>query len=133
MDKPVEVVITYDPVLETWEAENPVKVYPGITAIVWKVQLAKDGYGEIYFGEAPDFQGITFDPGWPGTEPKGGPHTWTAILRDTLKPGEPPRDFHYTVNTLYQTNRAQPAMRKSWDPDVEEEPDQPPPVKPPHT
>jgi len=126
MEKPVPV--TYDPVSGKWAAENPINVSPGITRIVWKVAVVPDAAGDIYFGTAPDFQGITFAPGWPGTEPKGDDRVWSSTLRDTMTPGNPPQVFEYTVNAMYQTDHSKIAQPVSWDPDVEEG-GGPPPAK----
>lgn len=117
------VTVIYDAVNDEWSAENPIRVEPGTTTIAWQVRLAKGCGGEINFGTAADFQGIVFDPGWPGTPPKGNAETWTTTVEDTLKPGDQPLEFHYTVNTLYKADAASPVAEPlSWDPDVEEDP-----------
>jgi len=127
MDKPVTVI--YDPATDKFTAdENPVRVYPGISTITWDIRLAKESVGMIFFGTEPGFQGITFDRGWNGTPPKGDAKIWTTKVSDQLKPGDPPVDYHYTVNSLYQRDELSPAERKSWDPDVEEGGGDPPPV-----
>lgn len=127
----ISVTILYDPVRDEWAAENPIKVGPGVTEIRWQIELMETAAGEISFGIEPLFQGITFNRrrAWPGTPPKGNATVWTTTIKDDLKPGDKPKNFHYTVNALYKADTAQPiALRKSWDPDIEEDPDGPPPV-----
>jgi hypothetical protein len=123
------VPITYDAATDTWDAENPVVVTPGLTVIEWTVQLASPDQGAITFGTEPAFQGIKFNRGWEGTHPVGGADKWETAVADLLKPGDPPRNYHYTVNTMYQSDALLPATKKSWDPDVEEDPKDPPPIK----
>jgi hypothetical protein len=126
MDKPVTV--TYDPKRDLFTAdENPVQVLPGLSTITWTIKLAASAKGAIYFGTEQDFQGIVFDPGWNGTPPKGDAKIWTVKVLDDLKPGDDPVSYHYTVNSLYQPDDLSPAERKTWDPDVEEDPNNPPP------
>lgn len=120
--KKKEVTVSYDDLNDSWTAENPVRVERGITTIVWKVRLSNESTGQIRFGTRPDFQGIVFDPGWPGTRPEGDAEMWFTTIRDTLGPNDPPRDYHYTVNAIYRGNRAEVAQEVSWDPDVEEDP-----------
>lgn len=124
MNKPVSV--TFDATANKWHAENPVVITAGITTIEWTVQLANPSQGSIEFGTDPAFQGIKFNRGWAGSHPKGGPNLWTTTIENVLKPGDPNQNYHYTVNTMYQSDSAVPATKKSWDPDVEEE--GPPPV-----
>jgi len=117
------VTVTYDAVHDEWTAENPIPVEPGTTTISWKITLTSASAGEIAFGTAADFQGIVFDPGWPGTPPKGDALVWSTTIEDTLKPGDEPLHFHYTVNALYKADDLSPVAQPiSWDPDVEEDP-----------
>lgn len=118
----IDVVITYDPATDTWSAENPIKVKPGVTTITWRLELASKPAGMITFGTEPTFEGIAFRPGWPGTAPKGTPEMWKTTIEDDLKPGDKPRKFAYTVNAWYTPVGAAVAEQKSWDPDVEEDP-----------
>lgn len=124
------VELKYDAVNARWHAsENPVKVYQGLTKIVWSIELTELSSGELVFGTEPGFQGITFDDDWPGSEPKGNKRMWTSHIADTLTANEPPKFFHYTVNAWYSDPRAAIAPQQlSWDPEVEEEPSEPPPV-----
>lgn len=122
-----EVVVTYDAATKTWSAENPVNVYPGVTKIVWLIELTDKADGEISFGIEPDFPGISFEDTWPGTPPSGDKKKWTTDIKDTLQPGDPPQTFAYTVNAWYQNpDRLVPPSPVSWDPDVEENTDPPP-------
>jgi len=128
MDKPVTV--TYDPVSDTFTAdENPVHVFHGLSTITWTIKVTDSATGEIYFGTEPDFRGIVFDRNWNGTPPKGDAKLWSVKVRDDLKPTDDPETYHYTVNSVYQSDALSPAERKIWDPDVEEDPDPPPPIK----
>jgi hypothetical protein len=123
------VKITYDTRLNKWYAENPVTIYHGLSLIIWAVTLSEGSTGAIKFGTEPDFPGIQFTDGWPGTPPKGDGRVWYTEIADKQDPGTQNQLYHYTVNTWYQSDdRAQPAVKKSWDPDVEEGGD-PPPVK----
>lgn len=121
------VRVTYNPdapsTVLPWEAENPVVVTPGITAIEWTVHLANPGQqGTIRFGTEPNFQGIDFGGRWPGTEPRGGEHVWLVVINDKLEPGDKPKNYHYTINTWYRSDALTPPTKQSWDPDVEEDP-----------
>ncbi len=126
MEKPVQ--ITYDSVAQAWSAENPIKVYPGVTRIVWRISLTDNDAGDIRFDTRPESQGITFAPGWPGTQPHGDERMWSSTLKDTMSPNEPPLNFEYTVNAIYRSDRSEIAQPISWDPDVEEG-GGPPPIK----
>jgi hypothetical protein len=121
------VVITYDSKNNSFSAsQNPLVVYPGVTQIVWTVELTEESTGVIYFGTEPTFQGIDFGPRWAGTKPKGDTESWTVAIDDQLNPGQT-RRYHYTVNTWYKLNdEAKTAEKKSWDPEVEENGDPPP-------
>jgi hypothetical protein len=120
------VPITYDPNSDIWDAENPVSVAPGVTHIEWTISL-KALTGTIKFGTEPGFQGISFNNrDWPGTHPKGDGKVWMTTLDNKLKPGDPPQQFHYTINALFQQDELTPPTRISWDPDVEEETPPPP-------
>lgn len=127
MEKPV--TITYDSETDTFTAdENPVRVYPGVSTITWTIQTTNNSTGRIVFGTHEGFQGITFDRGWNGTPPRGDEKVWTTKVGDRLQPGDAPVEYHYTVKSLYQADDLTPAVRKVWDPDVEEE-GGPPPIK----
>jgi hypothetical protein len=122
-----EVVVTYDAKTKTWNAENPVNVYPGVTNIVWTIELTDKADGDISFGVQPDFPGIFFEGAWPGTPPSGDEKAWSTDIADTLQPDDPPQTFAYTVNAWYRsTDRQLPPSQVSWDPDVEENTDPPP-------
>ena len=124
-----KVLVTYDSVGGQWSAKNPVVVYPGLTRIEWTIALTKESTGAITFGTEPEFPGILFDSDWPGTKPLGDEKTWSVEINDTLKPGDPSVEYHYTVNSWYKSaDRETPPVKKSWDPDVEEDPDDPPPL-----
>jgi hypothetical protein len=118
------VTVTYDASNDKWEAENPIVVSKGITTIEWAIQLSDSSTGMISFGTEPSFQGIKFGPRWPGTHPKGNQTMWATTINDRLDDNEV-KKYHYTVNALYQADELSPAMKKSWDPEVEE--DTPPP------
>jgi hypothetical protein len=127
-DKTVKV--TYDSATGQFDAsENPVVVTPGLTRIVWTIGLTNESTGEIHFGTDPDFRGIDFAGDRPGTVPKGDKLVWTSLILDVLKPGDPPKSYHYNVNAWYADRRTEILPeKKTWDPEVEEEPKEPPPV-----
>lgn len=127
------VKLNYNAVDKKWSAsENPVKVYKGLTKITWTITLDELSNGVLVFGTDPDFAGITFNDDWPGSEPKGDKKLWTTNIADTMSAHEPPKLFHYTVNAWYSDPRAElEPQQLSWDPEVEEENDPPPPVTPP--
>lgn len=118
------VTVTYDANNDKWEAENPIVLSKGITTIEWVIQLSDTSEGMISFGMEPTFQGIKFGRRWPGTHPNGSSTMWATTIDDNLDQNEV-RKYHYTVNAIYQADELSPGMKKSWDPEVEEE--QPPP------
>jgi hypothetical protein len=126
----INVEITYDPLHDEWDAtQNPIVLKPGISEIAWTVKLTEPA-GAISFSTEPDFRGITFNKrDWPGTIPKGNSETWHTTINDDLPPYSETQHFHYTVNTLYTPTGAAVAEKKSWDPEVDERADPPPPVK----
>lgn len=128
------VELKYDAASARWHAsENPVKVYKGLTKITWTIALTELSSGELVFGTEPDFAGITFNEHWPGSPPKGDKKLWTTNVADKMSAHEPPQFFHYTVNAWYSDPRAAIAPQQlSWDPEVEEGGDPPPPVTPPN-
>ena len=127
-----EVEITYHPLLDEWEAtQNPIVLKPGITAIVWTIKTTNRA-GEIRFGTDDLFRGISFNRhDWPGTVPKGTSEQWHTVINDQLPPYSETQHFHYTVNAVYTPRDAEVSEMKSWDPEVDETSDPPPPVKPP--
>jgi hypothetical protein len=126
----IDVVITFDPAKNRWHAtDNPIVLKPGTTRINWTIKLTEPT-GDITFGNQPDFRGISFNNhDWPGSLPVGTQKLWTTEITDDLPPFSDTARFHYTVNALYTPSGAVVAEQKSWDPEVDEEADPPPPIR----
>lgn len=128
----INVEITYDPKHDEWNAtQNPIILKPGTTEIVWNIKLTNRA-GAIRFGTNDLYRGIAFNRrDWPGTVPKGNEEQWHTVINDRLPPYTETQRYHYTVNAVYTPRDAEVSEMKSWDPEVDETSDPPPPVKPP--